>query len=72
MDIVEQVSTLYMYVPTEPVIDSPHVECVDTKQQEIDELCKKYDALEKQLSEYKIIVEERFRNIELILESLKK
>ena len=32
------VSTLYHYVPTEPVILSPYVEVVDTKQKEIDEL----------------------------------
>jgi hypothetical protein len=34
----EPVSTLYQYVPTEPVILSPYVEVVDVKQKEIDEL----------------------------------
>ena len=34
----EPVSTFYHNPPTEPVILSPYVEVIDTKQQEIDEL----------------------------------
>jgi hypothetical protein len=34
----EPLSPIYQYVPTEPVILSPYVEVVDTKQKEIDEL----------------------------------
>ena len=41
----EPVSTLYHYVPTEPVVLSPHVEVVDTKQKEIDELKEMVKAL---------------------------
>ena len=35
---LEPVSTFYHNPPTEPVILSPYVEVIDTKQQEIDEL----------------------------------
>ena len=41
----EPVSTLYQYVPTEPVVLSPLVEVVDAKQKEIDELKEMVKAL---------------------------
>ena len=37
---LDSVSTIYQYVPTEPVILSPYAEVIDTKQNEIDELKK--------------------------------
>ena len=35
---LDPVSTIYQYVPTEPVIPSPYVEVIDTKQAEINKL----------------------------------
>jgi hypothetical protein len=46
----EPVSTFYQYVPTEPVILSPHVEYVDPKQKEIDELKEMVKALMAKLN----------------------
>ena len=47
---LEPVSTFYHNPPTEPVILSPYVEVIDTKQQEIDELSKEITAQATQLT----------------------
>ena len=47
----EPVSTLYQYVPTEPVVLSPYVEVVDVKQ-------KKIDAQQKDIDELKALVQQ--------------
>ena len=48
---VEQASTFYQYVPTEPVVLSPYVEVVDAKQETDD------------LRQYKTLSEERFEKM---------
>jgi hypothetical protein len=52
MKLPEPEITLYQYVLTESVILSPHVEYVDPKQKEIDDLKKQLSALATSFQSY--------------------
>jgi len=56
---VEQASTFYQYVPTEPVVLSPYVEVVDAKQKKIDAQQKDIDELKEVIRQLIIRVDKK-------------